>query len=71
MDPLAPLDRALAHARTWLDSLGKRPVRPAASLESLQAAFGGVLPERGEDPAQVLDLLARAGEPGLMATAGP
>jgi glutamate/tyrosine decarboxylase-like PLP-dependent enzyme len=71
MDPLAPLDRALAHARTWLDSLGERPVRPAASLESLQAAFGGELPERGEDPAQVLDLLARAGEPGLVATAGP
>ena len=68
MDPLAPLERALAHARTWLDSLGERPVRPAASLESLQAAFGGELPERGEDPAQVLDLLARAGEPGLVAT---
>ncbi len=71
MDPLAPLDRALAHARFWIGSLGKRPVRPTASLHALQAAFGGALPERGEDPAQVLDLLARAGEAGLMATAGP
>ncbi|HVP63209.1 MAG TPA: aminotransferase class V-fold PLP-dependent enzyme [Myxococcaceae bacterium] len=71
MDPLAPLDRALAHARSWIGSLGKRPVRPTASLQTLQAAFGGELPERGEDPAQVLDLLARAGEAGLMATAGP
>ncbi len=71
MDPLAPLDRALAHARSWISSLGKRPVRPAASLESLQRAFGGPLPDRGEDPAEVLDLLAQAGEPGLMATAGP
>jgi glutamate/tyrosine decarboxylase-like PLP-dependent enzyme len=52
-------------------TLGKRPVRPTASLQTLQAAFGGELPERGEDPAQVLDLLARAGEAGLMATAGP
>src|SRR5215475_6788579 len=71
MDPLAPLDRALAHARTWLDSLGKRQVRPTATLETLQAAFGGEMPEQGEDPGAVLDLLARSGEPGLMATAGP
>jgi len=71
MDPLAPLDRALAHARTWLGSLGKRQVRPTATLEELQAAFGGELPERGEEPGEVLELLARAGEPGLMATAGP
>jgi glutamate/tyrosine decarboxylase-like PLP-dependent enzyme len=71
MDPLAPLDRALAHARSWIGSLAERPVRPTASLQTLRAAFGGELPERGEDPAQVLDLLARAGEPGLMATPGP
>src|SRR5215470_16325887 len=71
MDPLAPLDRALTHARTWFGSLGRRPVRPTASLETLQSAFGGALPEEGADPRAVLDLLARAGEPGLMATAGP
>jgi glutamate/tyrosine decarboxylase-like PLP-dependent enzyme len=72
MDPLSPLlDRALLHARTWISSLGERPVRPTASLEALTQAFGGELPEEGEDPAAVLDLLARAGEPGLMATAGP
>src|SRR5215813_2290128 len=71
MDPLSPLDRALAHARTWLDSLGKRQVRPTATLEELQAAFGGEMPQQGEEPGAVLDLLARAGEPGLMATAGP
>ena len=71
MDPLAPLDRALAHARSWIGSLGKRPVRPTASLETLRAAFGGELPEQGEDPVEVLELLARAGEAGLMATPGP
>jgi len=71
MDPLSPLDRALTHTRTWLESLGRRPVRPTASLETLQSAFGGALPEEGADPRAVLDLLARAGEPGLMATAGP
>ena len=72
MDPLSPLlDRALLHARAWISSLNKRPVRPTASLESLRQEFGGALPEEGQDPAEVLDLLARAGEPGLMATAGP
>ena len=72
MDSSSPLlDRALAHARSWIASLAKRPVRPTASLEALTEAFGGDLPEEGQDPAAVLDLLARAGEPGLMATAGP
>ncbi|HUM12114.1 MAG TPA: aminotransferase class V-fold PLP-dependent enzyme [Myxococcaceae bacterium] len=71
MDPLAPLDRALQHARSWIGSLGRRQVRPTASLESLEAAFGGALSEEGQDPGEVVDLLARAGEPGLMATAGP
>jgi len=71
MDPLAPLDRALAHARAWIDSLGARHVHPTASLDSLRSSFGGELAEQGEDPGAVLDLLARAGEPGLMATAGP
>jgi len=72
MDSSSPLlDRALLHARSWIASLGKRMVRPTASLEALNEAFGGELPEEGQDPEAVLDLLARAGEPGLMATAGP
>src|SRR5215813_8096677 len=72
MDSFSPLlDRALAHARSWISSLDKRPVRPTASLDALTEAFGGELPEEGQDPAAVLDLLASAGEPGLMATAGP
>ncbi|HTS81590.1 MAG TPA: aminotransferase class V-fold PLP-dependent enzyme [Myxococcaceae bacterium] len=71
MDPLLPLDRVLAHTRSWLGSLGKRQVRPTATLESLKAAFGGELADQGQDPIEVVDLLARAGEPGLMATAGP
>jgi len=72
MDSRSPLlDRALLHARSWIASLGNRTVRPTASLEELTRAFGGDLPEEGQDPAAVLDLLAGAGEPGLMATAGP
>ena len=72
MDSSSPLlDRALLHARSWLASLGERTVRPTASLEALNEAFGGELPDEGQDPVAVLDLLASAGEPGLMATAGP
>jgi glutamate/tyrosine decarboxylase-like PLP-dependent enzyme len=72
MDSFTPLlDRALLHTRSWIASLGKRPVRPTASLEALKQAFGGELPEAGQDPLEVVDLLGRAGEPGLMATAGP
>ena len=72
MDPLVPLlERAVQHTRSWINSLGKRPVGPTASLESLKQAFGGDLPEQGQDPVEVIDLLAHAGEPGLMATAGP
>ena len=71
MDRYAPLDDALRHARAWLDSLAERPVRPTATAESLRAALGGTLSERGEDPKQVLSLLAREGTAGLMATPGP
>lgn len=71
MDALAPLDRALSHARAWIGSLATRPVRASASLEELRAALGGELPDRGEDPGEVIELLARAGEPGLVASAGP
>ena len=71
MDRYAPLDDALRHARAWLDSLPERTVRPTASTESLRAAFGGALAERGEDPRSVLSLLAREGTAGLMATPGP
>src|SRR5262249_51836304 len=71
MDRYAPLDDALRHARAWLDSLAERPVLPSASLERLQSAFGGALSERGEDPREVLALLAREGTAGVMASPGP
>ena len=56
------------HATSWLASLAERDVRPAADVEAMRAALGGPLPEQPLDPAQVVDDLARAAEPGLLAT---
>jgi glutamate/tyrosine decarboxylase-like PLP-dependent enzyme len=70
----AVLDRAVAHARRWLASLEDRRVpadgTPADVVTRLLApgAAGSSLPERGADPSEVLDRLAAAVEPGLMAS---
>jgi glutamate/tyrosine decarboxylase-like PLP-dependent enzyme len=63
----APLDRAATHARRWLATLPDRPVPPAADADSLRDRLGGPLPAAPTDPAEVVDLLARHVEPGLMA----
>ena len=63
----AALDRAATHARTWLDSIADRPVRPSASADELTAVFGGPLPAGGSDPGEVVELLATGAERGLMA----
>src|SRR5579885_1898543 len=62
--------RAAAHAAHFRDSLADRPPRAPASSASLLAAFGGPLPESGEDPLAVIEALVRAAEPGLAGTAG-
>jgi glutamate/tyrosine decarboxylase-like PLP-dependent enzyme len=51
----------------WLSSLEDRPVPPQASIEEVTKALGVALPENGSDPAEVVDLLAGACEPGLTA----
>ena len=70
-----PYDRVLEvadrHARRYLSELPDRPVREAASVDELRGLLGRELPDKGEDPATVIDELARAAEPGLIATAGP
>jgi glutamate/tyrosine decarboxylase-like PLP-dependent enzyme len=64
------LDHAVAHAAEFLDSLPERRVAPAATAEELREELGGPLPEDPLEPRQVVADLARAAEPGLMATAG-
>jgi glutamate/tyrosine decarboxylase-like PLP-dependent enzyme len=63
----AALERAHQHALDWLSSLQDRPVPPQASIDQVREALGAVLPDEGSDPAEVIDLLAEACEPGLTA----
>jgi len=61
------LDRAHEHALAWLGGLDERAVPPEASVAEVISALGTDLPEGPTDPAEVVDLLARAADPGLTA----
>jgi glutamate/tyrosine decarboxylase-like PLP-dependent enzyme len=61
------LDRAHAHALTWLASLDERDVPPRATVAELVSRLGTDLPEGSTPPADVIDHLAAAVEPGLTA----
>ena len=65
------LDTAERAARAFLQSLPDRHVGATATINDLRAAFGGPLPETGEDPEAVIDRLVCAAEGGLVATPGP
>ncbi|HEY7718190.1 MAG TPA: aminotransferase class V-fold PLP-dependent enzyme [Pedococcus sp.] len=62
------LRRAHEHATAWLASLDSRAVPPQASVADLVARLGTDLPDGPTDPAEVVDLLAAACEPGLVAS---
>ncbi len=63
--------RAAQHAADYRAGLDERPVVPSADAGSLRTAFGGPLPAGPTEPAQVLEQLVTAAEPGLMSSAGP
>ncbi|MEV6680569.1 pyridoxal-dependent decarboxylase [Streptomyces erythrochromogenes] len=63
----AALRRAHEHAVRWLASLSDRPVPARASVEEIVRALGTELPDAPSTPADVVDLLATACEPGLTA----
>jgi glutamate/tyrosine decarboxylase-like PLP-dependent enzyme len=65
------LEVAGERARRYLAELPDRPVREEAGVEELRAALDRKLPEEGEDPASVVDELAEAAEPGLIALGNP
>ncbi len=65
------LQRAVEHAVAYRSSLPERPVRPELDVDALAAAFGGPLQAEPLPPGEVLEQLAAAAEPGLVATAGP
>jgi glutamate/tyrosine decarboxylase-like PLP-dependent enzyme len=62
----APLDRAVAHARAWLDAEPERPVPPRHDIDGVLARLAPTLQEEPTDPAAVVDELADMVEPGLM-----
>ncbi len=61
------LRRAHEHAATWLHSLGDRPVPARVDADTVADALGRELPDGPAEAADVVDLLASAGEPGLTA----
>jgi hypothetical protein len=64
------LNDATAHATKFLEELPERRVAPTATAEELRKVLAGPLPDSPGDPRRVIAELARAVEPGLMATAG-
>ena len=65
------LEVAVERAHRYLSAVDDRPVREAASVDELRSLLDAELPEDGEDPAAVVDALAEAAEPGLIALANP
>jgi glutamate/tyrosine decarboxylase-like PLP-dependent enzyme len=65
------LTRASELASEYLASVGSRPVAMPADLAALRAALGGPVPDGPSDPTAVVEALAAAADPGLVATAGP
>jgi hypothetical protein len=73
-DYAAALDAAAGHARRWLESVPTRavPTRavpPRVSADELRTTFGERIPDCPSSAAKVVDTLAEATEPGLMAIA--
>jgi glutamate/tyrosine decarboxylase-like PLP-dependent enzyme len=64
------LDDTAAYAAGFLEGLPERTVAPTATAEDLGNELGGPLPEDPSVPRQVVAELARAADPGTMATPG-
>ncbi|MGO4258392.1 pyridoxal phosphate-dependent decarboxylase family protein [Marmoricola sp. RAF53] len=67
----AALARAHANALTWFDTLPERAVPARAPVAEVTAALGTDLPDGPTPAAGVVDLLATACEPGLVAMGSP
>ncbi|MBA2373848.1 MAG: aspartate aminotransferase family protein [Chloroflexi bacterium] len=65
------LRRTADLANDFLDGLSGRPVGRPVDLTSLRAGLGGPLPDGGGAPLAVIEELAAAADPGLVASAGP
>jgi glutamate/tyrosine decarboxylase-like PLP-dependent enzyme len=61
------LNLTVAHASDFLESLDGRPIFPRTSVEELRASLGGPLPEGPTEAREVVDKLAAAADPGIVA----
>jgi glutamate/tyrosine decarboxylase-like PLP-dependent enzyme len=68
-------DRAMRRAAEiglgYLGSLDERHVGATANASALSDRLGGPLPEAGTDPVAVIEELAAAADPGIVASLGP
>ena len=60
------LDIAAAHASTYIDGLGSRPIAASAGLTELRRRLGKPLPEEGASDDAVIDELVRDTEGGIL-----
>lgn len=67
----APLVAAARLAQNWLDSVPDRPIPPRAGIEQIEDALGRDLPAAATEATEVIELLAAAVEPGLIAMQSP
>src|SRR4051794_34136504 len=68
-DDDAALDRAVAHAHRWLETVPGRRVPAEGTADEAAPRLGPALPPHGRPATEVIDRLAAAVEPGLMANA--
>ena len=61
------LRRTAEIAADFIETLDRRAVRPEAGIDELRATLGGALPEAPSDPLDVIEALASAAEPGVVA----
>jgi len=63
--------RAFELGLAYLDGLDGRHVGPTVDATEIADRLGGPLPDDGRDPVAVVDELAAAADPGLVASLGP
>ncbi len=60
------LEIAAKYSQMWLDNIASRGINPTKSIDEMLEIFGGPLPLGSTNPADVIERMARLGEPGLM-----
>lgn len=67
----AALRRAAELGLAYLRDVGERHVGPRADAATIRERLGTALPEAGTDPVRVVEELAAAVDPGIVASVGP